>query len=87
VKIRIDQGGAHAARPDFAMLRAEFFMAQSATPTALASSKARASRAQAESLLRLFAGMSAADLAVGSGSFHAGLTPRDGDGDENRPKS
>jgi hypothetical protein len=84
VKIRNRMTGIPAGGPDFAWLRAQLHQAQSATPTAIASGRARVCRANIESLLRLFGGTTATGRAAGSGSFHAGPTASDEEGDGRR---
>jgi hypothetical protein len=69
VKIHLNWSGERAARPDFAMLRAELEAAQAGTPTAAASARAKPEVELTEALARLFGDVSAppADL---HGRFH-----------------
>ena len=72
MKIRIETGGAGAAKPDFGMLREGLRVAQQTTPTAIASGRVRAPHDR-DALVNLFAG--AKPPARAQGRFHPGLPP------------
>jgi hypothetical protein len=73
VKVGREICGTPDGRPDFGILKERLRTAQTITPTAIASSKARAANAHADTLLQIFTGVAAADQIAGLGSFHAGL--------------
>lgn len=79
MKIRIDMEGAEALKPDFGMLREGLRVAQLTTPTALASSKARAAHDHSAALVKMFAGSKMPERKQAKGSFYPTLPPEEDD--------